>query len=426
MGYQARSVQVLTKIEGTAGTAEPMTAAEAARNVSESSIDPGFTPGAYDRDVVTGTLTRLGQLKDPLRLMKPKFSEEAAGGAATTHAKWHDSLRMSGMRTVTVYKQVVATLAAAALAVGDIIADDPALGSATKVHRVMDYTDSGGVKTVYYMPVYTDRNAAFGVGATMNNLTTTANDATTHASTAAAAKGYGFICSEDTPDGSGGITATECGTVQIRKAGLLYTSAGTKGSVTLNLSHGKPLMIDFNGGGLPVGEDDGSGNFQFVRGAPVTGVTLPSAAPKLMAGQTVTLGGVAVGLTSAQVAIANTISDRPTIGLGDSASAPGNGYGIPTITGRQVTVSCDPEAPAVGTLDLVAKVARGAEVVFYAKVGSLTGPSAANGAVVMYVPRLQLTGELPMAERDGLVSFSFTGSAVGDGNDEIFIAHIFA
>ncbi|HZW05611.1 MAG TPA: hypothetical protein VFF65_00695, partial [Phycisphaerales bacterium] len=173
------------------------------------------------------------------------------------------------------------------------------------------------------------------------------------------------------------------------------------------------------------GELDGGGLWRFRAAAPLTGVTLPSAPPRLMAAQSAKLDGLSIGITTLQVAVNNTIADRATIGLGDSATVPDCGYGIPSIVARRVEVSGDPEMPVKATLDLVSRVAEGEEMPLDIEVGQLTGPSAANGVICVYAPRLQLTGELPMQQRNGLVACNLTGKCIGSGSDELYVAHCF-
>lgn len=186
------------------------------------------------------------------------------------------------------------------------------------------------------------------------------------------------------------------------EAGRLRRLAGSQGTVTLNCRSGFPVKA----------------SWEFLGGyvAPSSLALISPDYPNIIAprfvGATFTIGGTSFPLTSVDIAVNNTLVLRP-----DATSTTGIRGSV--ITGRNITVTCDPEALLYGTKDWNTDWTASTLSALNMVVGS-----AAGNTITIACPKLQLSAAPNPGSRDGLMTdqLTFTATRNADaGDDEMTI-----
>lgn len=406
-----RAEQFGCKVEAEEGAEESLAAGDYAFNFSGVST-PLDLP-EYERERVTGTLTKTGVLKG-VRSAMARATVELCGGAANTEPLWGRFLRAAGFVAQPVYKL--------ACGVNEIPPGTFVFtaGNAKRFIVLPPYQNDEG-------PLYVTA-ATYGVAsaAFVNGDVVTVGGAEGIEIDTVTAAGWCYRPRTDTVATDGTETFCDSLTIEHRIAGERRTVVGSRGkSITITAQHGQPVLMQVDFEGLPLGQYDGSSRWQWRAGDRVSGVTLPTAPPKMAIGSPLTFDDLTPTITNLQMTIANELAKRATVGEG-IGSVIDCGYLPPRVSGRTVNISMDPLRTAQNIQDYTALLAAGVPVPLYISVGKLAGATAANGVVTLYVPKLQLKGNDDLAEREGFIANNVNGEATGDGDDEVYVSVIYS
>ena len=140
--------------------------------------------------------------------------------------------------------------------------------------------------------------------------------------------------------------------------------------------------------------------------------------PSVCLANRLTFGGYSPTVTKMEIQVDNTLAARKTMGT----SLENSGYLATRIGDRKISVTIDPEYLQNDVLDIIGRAALGTTVEIVAQAGVVTN---ANGLVVVWVPKAQITQNPSFGDRDGIVTTDLTMTATGESDDELYIFHVF-
>lgn len=213
----------------------------------------------------------------------------------------------------------------------------------------------------------------------------------------------GFAASSQTYAPVSGSATADCLTCGTYIDGRLWQAAGVMFSFIMKCKAGDPVLIEWEGEGVYVVPTD----------VALIAPTYPTVLPPRFAGGTLTFGGVSRTLDEMEIAVKNTLYVRK-----DAAHV--SGYRACCIPTREITVTIDPEALALSTLDNYAQHLASTEVALSAIIGS-----GANSIVTISAPKLQLMNVPDPTDRDGVLAEKLVymaNKSASAGDDELTIA----
>lgn len=400
-----RTAQIGLKIEATEGTEETLTAAEFAGERKDT--DHKTTPDNYERGIERASLTNRGVLKGS-RLGTIMYTEELVGGGASTAAPWHTTLRAMGFAVTGAKVASIGTVTNGPFKTGQIVGDNIAQGSATKLARVIKQITG----KIIFMPI----TGTFANADTMYAYNSPQTSVTLSSTLSAA--GYSF-----TPLSENDASAPPSVTVERRNGGLRQTLVGARSKGGLSITRNQPLLLKAEFQGCPVfsGNDD---TVTWRTGAPITGIATVGAKPKVVKGiplkmRTSTADYTPIA-TSLEINIDNTLAARPTMADNDMVNS---GNMATRISDRKVNTTLDPEkVKPVDGFDFMNYILSNKTFEILAEVG---GVAETNGLTIVHAPAVQITGDESEADRDGITTLPVNVALTGDNDDEIFIHHVF-
>ncbi len=180
--------------------------------------------------------------------------------------------------------------------------------------------------------------------------------------------------------------------------GKMYKLWGARGNAKITLENGKPGMINFEFTGADWSEEDES----LVAAAIVYNTNVPPIFQDI----TLTVGAYAAVISKISIDLGNKVALRK-----DASASSGNLSAI--ITGREPTISFDPENVLVATKDFMGIWKAGTVAALSASWGST--PSA----IALACDHVQYQS-VSLAEREGLATFDINALLTGvSGDDEL-------
>lgn len=358
MPLLARNAQIAVKAEGTEGTVESLTAAEAKQIVYSPTFSTSF--GMHKRKPARGSLSGLPAITTK-QLGALKYSTEFKGsGAVGTAPAWAAPFLGCGAQ-----QAVVKTIAIGAVTGGPYQPMETITGgTSSATGRVVGECNATPLK-------YVAISGTFQSGETITGGTSGATATT--GGTPQDNKGF-----EYTPDSSnpGSVTAA------LYQDGLKKTLVGARGTWTLSATVDSILMCEFDFQGVYGGVTDT---------ALLSGVTYETTTPPAFIGLSFNVGGYTSPVfTNFKMSCGNALTSR------DSVTASKGALSV-YITDREPVGSVDPEAVSVATQDWYGKLVSGATGRLYTSIGS-----AAGEVITIASPRIRFTN-VQDGDRNGLV-----------------------
>ncbi|MBW2559971.1 MAG: hypothetical protein JRE40_03835 [Deltaproteobacteria bacterium] len=190
-------------------------------------------------------------------------------------------------------------------------------------------------------------------------------------------------------------------TLAMHLDGKIYKLWGARGTVKLVLEDGKPGIFSFEFTGADFSETDG---------ALLSGVTLESTIPPIFADASLTIDSYAAILSKLEIDLGSNVALRK-----DANSASGHKSAV--ITGKETTMTLDPENVLVATEDFFGNWRSGKQMAFTAALGATAG-----NIITITAPKVQYQG-VGLADRDGQSTLDITALLAADaGDDEWSIA----
>lgn len=402
-----RTRQLGMKIEASEGVEESLTAAEFAGNRKNIDGNPYsmLRIGQYMRDLTQASLTQLEGIPGD-RLLVQKWTEEPVGGGAAVAAPWHAPLQGCGF-SKTQLKAITVSVPLGTFRIGDVFGNNATQGSATATGIFIYRQTIGGNVKFVYLPVT-------GTFANADELTNYTRTGSGFVSGSPANAGYRFKFLSET-DSAVPVSLT----IEERVGGQRWTAIGARGNVEVGFKRNEPLLFTFEFNGCPVFDTNG---ITPRTGALITGITAHTTKPATARGLTLGLYDGATSytpvLTETVMKAGNVLSPRPTAG----PSLASSGYLATRISDRKPVLSIDPEHVPSGTWDWAGRFVAGTPFESESRIGSATD---ANGLIVLYAPRAQLTGDLQFNNRDGIQTIPNEAMLAGSNDDEFYLDHIF-
>lgn len=358
MPLLARNAQIAVKAEGTEGTAESLTSAEAKQIIYSPTFATSF--GMHKRKPARASLSPLPAITTK-QLGSLKYQTEFKGsGAVGTAPAWSAAFLGCGAQ-----QSVVKTIAIGSVTSGPFQPMETITGgTSAATGRVVGECSATPLK-------YVALSGTFQSGETVTGGTSGASATT--GGTPQDNKGF-----EYTPDSS---TPTSV-TAALYQDGLKKTLAGARGTWTLSATVDSILMCEFDFQGVYGGVTDT---------ALLSGVTYEATTPPAFLGLSFNVGGYTSPVfTNFKLSCGNTLTSR------DSVTASKGALSV-YITDREATGSVDPEAVAVATQDWYGKLVSGATGRLYTSIGT-----AAGEVITIASPRIRFTN-VQDGDRNGLV-----------------------
>jgi len=396
--------QLGLKIEATEGTEESLTATEFRGN--RKNMNLRHSPNGYDRGLQRGTQTKQEQLKS-MALLTLNWEEEFVGGANNAEAPIGATLKTCGFGATAIQKWTV-TSQTGVIKAGDLIGNNATEASATKKALV---TYASGT-TLWLFPI-------LGTLAASDAMTNYDRTGAATLSGTSAAGGFGYkLVSEKSGVGS------PSGTGELRLGGQRHTAVGARGTCSINMTQGQPILVTAEIKGPGVYQ---TGTFTPREAAYVSGVLPFTAPPKVLQGVVFEMQNGASTyappvLTEFNISIAPTVTPRKTF----TNQAITNTGHLPTrLTGeREVSGSLNPEhVLPTGTFDFIGAVMAGTTFKVTCVVGA---PTETNGAVTILGRRVQLSGDFEPGDQDGITTAPLNLGFYGTDDDELYVFHTFA
>lgn len=412
--YLKREGQFGIELQAAAGVAESLAAADYSQNSSD--LSAGVKLPQYERSRYRGALSKDGPL-GRAKMQTIQTTEELVGVAKTTGASdaliSHRIFRACGLKRQTAAVKVVdvgtvtvGSGSTADLVAGRRIGDNATEGSATKTGMLVAYK-AGSPGKLWYIP---------GTGTFADTDTIHVYDAPAQSmpcDSAPADAGYEFR-----PLTEGAAASNEFATVACVTAGNLFMASDAMGDLEITANWNEPVKLKANFMGPFVPASVSSNPNTAATSSPIASVPVVGGALAVAIGVPYHIDRKFPVCTTFSLKLGNTVAERRAIGSG---AAQNSGYAGARISERQVTFSMDPEKPALAGEDYLKKLAGRTTFPVAIQVGD---PADANGALVIFVPAAQLTGDYGEQERDGIVTVPLEGMATGTADDEVRIFHI--
>jgi len=171
---------------------------------------------------------------------------------------------------------------------------------------------------------------------------------------------------------------------------------GARGNAKLILEFGKPgiFTFDFEGADFDVADE-----------ALLAGTSLSSATPPTCQDISLTMNSYAATLSKVEIDFGNKLATRK-----DANASSGNKSVV--LTGREATLSFDPEDVLVATEDFFSTWRAGTEVAFTATLGSDTG-----NTIAVTAPKVQYHS-IAETDRDGIAALEIQCQLDADSGDD--------
>jgi hypothetical protein len=403
-----RIAQVGLKIESAEGTEESLTAAEFRGNRKETGHR--YAPGEYDRELEKGSLTMDAMLKGSSSLTIT-LTSELVGGAVATVAPWHSELRALGFKA-TPAKLYTTANPSGSINTGEIVTDTADASAANKRGQVLLSRAGDLFIEMLSGSDFSDTDTVYGQGS---------GGGSREVATAGADAGYSFRpLSETDSDIPPSVTAER------RLGGQRHTLVGGRATGGLSLKWNEPALLRSEITGVPL--FDVTAGVRSPKAGSALSVTPFTAPPVVCKGIPLTFRP-ASGSTYTPIAtelainLSNTLEQRQTI----TASLGGNyesAHLATRITARELSATIDPEhvLPAAG-FDFIDALQRGVTFEISAQLGAVTD---ANGALMIFAPAGQMSGDYEPGDRNGTTTSPMNVRFTGTGDDELVISHLFA
>jgi hypothetical protein len=192
--------------------------------------------------------------------------------------------------------------------------------------------------------------------------------------------------------------------------GWYFAAAGCAGKWKITGAAGKRAMVEF--------EFDGVWQTP-VAAAMITGVTLPTYLPPILAAATFTINSVAAPRWSKiTIDSGNVVSLREDVTAVDTTGA-GTGYHSAAVTDWNPTLQIDPELAAEATLDWFSNQRAATQ---WALTMVVSRAGASGSIVTIAAPKLQLDKSPTVGDRTGKATAELNfGINAGSGDDEMSI-----
>lgn len=203
---------------------------------------------------------------------------------------------------------------------------------------------------------------------------------------------------------AGGISATYAPasdsipsvTLAMYLDGKIYKMWGARGTVKLVLDAGKPGVFSFEFTGADFSETDGN---------LLSGTSLNTVVPPIFADASLTIDSYAATLSKVEFDFANITTLRK-----DANSASDHKSAV--ITGKESTLTLDPENVLVATEDFMGNWRSGTQMAFTTTIGSVAG-----NIIEITAPKVQYQG-VGMADRDGQATLDINALLAADAGDD--------
>jgi len=418
-----RSVQIGFRLETDEGVSEAseLVAADFARTITEySQTSKG---NRYERDEAKAGLSKSATLMGAAQQEIP-WTEEMAGGGKTvaTAAKWHDLLQACGFGAPTQLKKVQVgtetTGSDGGFVPGVLFGDNAVQGSATKTGRAVGvYVDESSISSpkpqylVYeaITGVFGAADTAFVYAASGTQTSRPVDSVPTDCGTA-----QRLLSETD-------AQICKSATVEYINGGQAHRAIGARGDAEFMLEHNKPprLKLNFRG----VKDLDATGSVP----TKALVASVPVAPKPYVIGKRawpVLLDAFSPVVTKINIALNNTLADRPSIGTGIVlVSSEKAGYLATRIGDRNISAEIDPEHVAAATYDFYGKWQNESLFKFYQEIG--VPWNTTNGLIVFTAPTVQFDADdWTPSDRDGLIVHNPKLKFTGDADEELVIYHI--
>lgn len=375
-----RSAQIAAKIETTEGTAENLTAAEAALTV----FDPKFVKNVtrHKRKPARKYMSQIPALVG-IRLGRITFKMELTGSGAVATAPSFDSL----LRACGFQKNVVKSIAIGAITGGPFVPGEAITASGGKSGRVAGQVSTGDAVLPYVLVDSDFANLDAITGGT-SGATATASGSPT------AAQGF-----EYTPL----TTAPPSVTIAMYTSGVRQRLVGARGSVKFTAKVGEPMMLEFEFLGV----------YDATTDVALLSPTYSTVVPATFLSAALQIHGYEdVVFTKFDVDMNCSLQPRR------NANAAAGAHSV-FIGDREPSASLDPEFTLVATHDWHGKVISGATGRLATKIGSAAGNLFWIGLPLVQYAKADDDDEGGVA-RVGL-DLDLLSANVNTGDDEIQI-----
>jgi len=185
-------------------------------------------------------------------------------------------------------------------------------------------------------------------------------------------------------------------TIAMYMDGKIYKLWGARGSAKLALDAGKPGIFSFEFTGADFSDVDG--NF-------LAGISLNSVLPPVFMNAGMTIDAYAATISKVGIDLGNAVALRK-----DANSVSGHKSAV--VSGKDSTISFDPENVLVATEDFMGNWRDGSQMAFATTLGS-----AAGNTISITAPKVQYQG-VTMGERDGVSTLDISGLLTADAGDD--------
>jgi hypothetical protein len=352
MAMLMRKRQLAAKIESIEGTAETLAAVDAKLLAYDPKVS--FSPGAFDRNPVRSSLSRVGKVFGKFAAGLNFKMELRGSGIATTEPEWGRVLRACGFGVSDLRSITIGAVTSGPFQHGEIITG----GTSLATGRVIIDTVTG-TTTLYYVAITgTFQNSEVLTGGTSGAT------ATTGSTSSAVGKVWEPV--------SFYVDNIPSLTMATYEGGLVSKKIkGARGNVKFTLRTGEPVMMDFS--------------FQGVRSsvadvASLSGIAHETTVPPVFQDAAFLMGAYGAKVSEIDIDIGNSLAARDDVN--DSM-----GLLSFLIADRMPVGSVDPEMVTIATYDFYAKWFAGTMVALDFTVGSTTG-----NKFRFFAPKVQYTG----------------------------------
>ncbi len=380
-----RKRQIAVKRESTEGTAETLGNADGAFDAFDPSHN--WDPELHNRDAAR---KYRGQMKGVVGRVGGGYSwrtELKGSGSGATRPPWDASLACCGFTAYAVSSMTITITTAGTFNPMETITGSSS-GATGRV--VGECPAAAATKLIYFVPLTSAFNTDDVITGSVSASTAAVDN------TANGSKGW-----EYTPDSDSDPSAT----VGLFEDGNMEPSRGCRGTFTIDLRSGDPLMISFDYSGVFVSETT----------QVMLSPTYPTTVVPILASGSVLYGARNDCTEVVSVAANNQVVPRP-------CATAARGVKSYRITDWAPQVALDPEAVLATTASLKAALLARRTVRFYAKAGTVGGNQIHIAAPSCSYAEVGPGDRDGMATRDIVLDALVTSTANGD--DELQIAMI--
>ena len=178
--------------------------------------------------------------------------------------------------------------------------------------------------------------------------------------------------------------------------GKIYKLWGARGTFKLVLDDGKPGIFSFEFTGADFSDTDGN---------LLAGTSLNTVVPPIFVDASLTIDSYAAILSKIEIDAGNALALRK-----DANAVSGHKSAV--ITGKESTLTLDPENVLVATEDFMGNWRSGTQMAFTTTIGSVAG-----NIIAVTAPKVQYQG-VGLADRDGQSTLDITALLAADASDD--------